>query len=274
MSVNLSKADVLGFEASGVILLKNVLTPEQVTVLKRGIDRGFQNPSPRHKVASEESDTGKFFEDFRCWEEIPEYREIIFNSCLPKLASKLMQSKTVRLHHDHMLIKAPKTQARTPWHQDTPYYNLEGNQTISFWIPVDPVPVESGLEFIAGSHKWPWMMPRTFKDNAAKWFPEGSLPELPDIEGNRMQFPIVAFDMQPGDVVAFNFHMMHAGQGSTGMRRAMSIRYIGDDVVHIKRPWVTSPYFPELEKEGELASGSPFNHRLFPVVYVDKAIKL
>jgi len=33
----------------------------------------------------------------------------------------------------------PAPRQPTPWHQDQPYYNIEGRQNVSFWIPVDPV---------------------------------------------------------------------------------------------------------------------------------------
>jgi cell wall-associated NlpC family hydrolase len=47
-------------------------------------------------------------------------------------------------------------------------------------------------------------MPRTFMTNQAKWFPEGSLAELPDIDKHREDFPILGWDLQPGDLVFFN----------------------------------------------------------------------
>ena len=72
-----------------------------------------------------------------------------------------------------MLTKEPSTRQPTPWHQDQPYYNIEGRQNVSFWIPVDPVSRASTLEFVAGSHRGPWLMPRSFMDAQARWFPEG-----------------------------------------------------------------------------------------------------
>lgn len=264
----LSESDVANYRKDGIIFLPQVIPPRQVEALRRGIDRAYRNPSERHKIASEDSDTGRFFEDFRCWKNVPEYQDVIFHSALPEVAAKLLGSKEVRLHHDHMLIKEAKTKQRTPWHQDTPYYNIVGDQTISFWITVDPVPLDSAMEFVKGSHKWPMMMPRTFKDNMAKWFPEGSLPEIPDIEGNRGQFPIVSWGMRPGDALGFSFNAMHAAKGSTSLRRALSIRYCGDDVRHARRAWVTSPPFPELDEHPEeLPDGAPLRHELFPLVY-------
>ena len=58
------------------------------------------------------------------------------------------------------------------------------------WIPVDPVPEAGCLELVAGSHLGPWLMPRTFLSKEARWFPEGSLQDLPDIEADRGCFPI------------------------------------------------------------------------------------
>ncbi|KAK7201110.1 Phytanoyl-CoA dioxygenase (PhyH) [Novymonas esmeraldas] len=269
-SCQLTEADVREFAEAGVMVIRNVLTPEQVETLRCGVDRGYKCPSPRSKIASESSDTGKFFEDFRCWQDIPEYKEIIFNSALPRIAAELTGSRTIRLHHDHTLIKEPKTQQRTPWHQDTPYYNVDGKQTVSFWLPVDAVPEDSAMEFVRGSHNWPWMLPRTFKDNIAKWFPEGSLPETPDIEKLRSEMPIVSWALQPGDCYAFNFNTMHAAKGSRVLRRAMSVRYVGDDVTFAPRQWVTSPPFPELEKDTEkMVPGGPLVHSLFPIVYTN-----
>ena len=55
---------------------------------------------------------------------------------------------------------------------------------VSAWIPVDPVPEDGCLELVAGSHRGPWLMPRTFLKKEARWFPEGSLAELPDIDAD------------------------------------------------------------------------------------------
>jgi len=96
-----------------------------------------------------------------------------------------MQSKTVRLYHDHMLTKEPGTSQQTPWHQHQPSYNIEGRRNVSMWISVDPVDRDSALEFIAGSHSGSRLMPRSFTDNEAKWFAAGTLADLPDIEAAR-----------------------------------------------------------------------------------------
>ena len=159
-----------------------------------------------------------------------------------------MRSKSARLYHDHMLTKEPGTRQPTPWHQDQPYYNIEGRQNVSFWIPVDPVSRASTLEFVAGSHRGPWLMPRSFMDSQAKWFPEGALADLPDIEARRGDYPILGWELEPGDAVCFHMLTLHAARGVEGTRRrrVFSVRFLGEDIVHAPRRWKTSPDFPGL----------------------------
>ena len=121
------------------------------------------------------------------------------------------------------------------------------------------MPRESTLEFVAGSHLGPWLMPRTFMASEAKWFPEGTLADLPDIEADRDAFPILGWALEPGDAVFFHMLTLHAAGGSAGRRRAFSVRFLGDDVTHAPRRWTTSPAFPGLEDElpAGCADGSP-----------------
>jgi ectoine hydroxylase-related dioxygenase (phytanoyl-CoA dioxygenase family) len=255
------------FQRDGAVCIRQLFTPGEIATLRAGIDDNLASLSPRAKVASTVDDPGRFVEDFCNWQDNPHYRRFIFESSLAKTAGALMRSSTARLYHDHMLTKEPGTRSTTPWHQDQPYYNIEGRQNISFWIPVDPVHRESTLEFVAGSHLGPWLMPRSFLDAQAKWFPEGSLADLPDIEGARDKFPILGWELQPGDAVCFHMLMLHAARGVTGAhrRRVFSVRFLGDDIRHAPRRWKTSPEFPGLAEQ--LPPGAPLDHPLFPILW-------
>ena len=256
------------FARNGAVCLRGLLSAGEVALLRRGIDANIAAPSPRAKVASRPDDPGFFIEDFCCWQDNAAYRRFIFDSPLAAAAARLMQSRTVRLYHDHMLTKEPGTRQRTPWHQDQPYYNVEGRQNISFWIAVDPVRRHSTLEFVAGSHRGPWLMPRSFMDQQARWFPEGSLQDLPDIEATRERSPIIGWAVEPGDVIAFHMLSLHASAGVDGdtRRRVFSVRMLGDDATHAPRAWVTSPPFPGLAER--LPAGAPMHDdALFPLLW-------
>jgi ectoine hydroxylase-related dioxygenase (phytanoyl-CoA dioxygenase family) len=262
------EATVAAFRRDGAVVVRGLFAPDEVATVERGIERNLADPGPMFTVASRDDDPGSFVEDFCSWQRIDEFREIAFGSRAADVAGALMGSREVRLFHDHVLVKEAGTRQETPWHQDQPYYNVEGVQNASMWMPVDPVAAESTLEFLAGSHLGGWLMPRTFLASEAKWFPEGTLAELPDIEGDRAGFDLRAWALEPGDCVFFHMLTLHHAYGVPGpnRRRAFSLRFLGDDAVHAPRPWRTSPQFDGLD--AELPAGAPMDHPLFPVLRV------
>jgi ectoine hydroxylase-related dioxygenase (phytanoyl-CoA dioxygenase family) len=260
-------AQIDAFQADGAVVLRSLLTPSEIERLRAGIEDNLARPSARAKVASDRDDPGWFIEDFCCWQENPHYRRVIFESALGRVGAALMRSRSARLYHDHMLTKESGTRQRTPWHQDQPYYNIAGRQGCSFWIPVDAVSRESTLEFVAASHLGPWLMPRSFRDAQARWFPEGSLSDLPDIDSDRSAYQILGWELEPGDAVCFHMLTLHAAAGVVAgrRRRVFSVRLLGDDIRHAPRRWDTSPDFPGLA--AELPAGAPMEHPLFPLLW-------
>jgi ectoine hydroxylase-related dioxygenase (phytanoyl-CoA dioxygenase family) len=258
---------VAAYAVDGAVVLRGVLNASELDTLEQGIEHNLSNLSPLALVASEAADPGRFVEAFCTWQNNPAYRDILRSSALPHIAAQLMRSQAVRVYHDHLLVKEPGTRQPTPWHQDQPYYNVAGRQNVSFWIPVDPVPLASTLRFVAGSHSGTWYMPLTFRDSQAKWFPEGALAELPAIDAEPDRYPQLAWALEPGDCVAFHMLSLHAstGVGPGARRRVFSARYLGDDATHALRPWRTSPPFPGLEQR--LPDGAPMDDPLFPMVW-------
>ncbi|HWL43121.1 MAG TPA: phytanoyl-CoA dioxygenase family protein [Ilumatobacter sp.] len=252
------------YQRDGAVCVRGAFTADQVELARAAIEANLADLSPLAKRASA-GDDGAFVEDFCSWQRIPEIERFARESGAAELAAQLTSSATIRLYHDHVLVKEPGTFQRTPWHQDLPYYNVDGYQNVSMWIPVDPVPRESTLECFAGSHLGPWFMPRTFLDGQAKWFPDGSLAELPVIADDDPR--ILAWELEPGDAVCFNMLTLHGAGPVTGRhrRRVLSLRFLGDDMVHAPRTWATSPPFPGLD--AELVAGAPMEHPLFPTLW-------
>ena len=237
------------FWADGAVCVRAAFGPDDVELARRAIDANLTSLSPFAKRASAEDD-GAFVEE----------------SGVAAIAAELTGATTVRLYHDHVLVKEPGTRQRTPWHQDLPYYNVDGRLNASMWFPVDPVPRAATLEFVAGSHLGPWFMPRTFLDGQAKWFPDGSLAELPDVDADPQRFRVIGWELEPGDAVFFHMLTLHAAGGVPGRdrRRVLSVRFLGDDAVHAPRGWTTSPPFPGLDDD--LPAGAPMDHPLFPLL--------
>ncbi len=255
------------FARDGVVCVRSALDPEQVAAAAAAIDAVLARPGPLALEASATGDPGRFTEDFCRWQDIPGIEELARHSRIPRIAATLMLTPWVRFYHDHVLVKEGGTSQRTPWHQDQPYYNVDG-RGVSAWIPVDPVPQAGCLELVAGTHAGPWLMPRTFLAGEARWFPEGSLAELPDIEADRGAHDIRRFELAPGDAIFFDFLTVHGAPGFPYPRpapgpvaalpvgrcqaRAATLAHLAA----VRRP-----------RRASCPPGAELDHPLFPVVW-------
>ncbi|HFQ15962.1 MAG TPA: phytanoyl-CoA dioxygenase [Rhodobacteraceae bacterium] len=234
-----------------------------VEVMRAGVAANLASPS---QYGNENGVTkGRFFDDYVNWRRIAEIERVVRESPAARIAAEIMGSKTAQFFHDHVLVKDPGTPTPTPWHQDGPYYFVEGSQTVSFWMPLDPVK-EASLRFIAGSHLWDkpvrpvtWSDDSDFYDSPQDWI------EVPDPDRDPQGFEVLEWPMQPGDVVLFDFRTVHGARGnySARRRRALSLRWVGDDARYVERPGRTSPPFPG----HGMRPGQRLREDWFPVLY-------
>ena len=264
----ISQEEVKAFQQYGAICLRNVFEQKWLDQLAVGIEKNRKDPGPYACQYTPENKEGDFYDDYCNWDRFEEYKDFLFFSPAAEIAGRVIQSSQVRLFHEHILVKEPKTSERTPWHHDQPYYCIDGEQVCSVWLPLDPVPKESGLEFVSGSHTWGKMfIPLKFLTNKEYDYSPGSFESLPNIESEREKYTILSWDMAPGDCIVFHFKTLHSGADNPDnlrRRRAVSSRWLGDDAVFGKRPGETSPPFPELSTYNQ---GDNLEHPLFPVCW-------
>jgi ectoine hydroxylase-related dioxygenase (phytanoyl-CoA dioxygenase family) len=230
------------YQREGVVLIPGLMA-DWVAMLRDGVARNMAAPTAQMPTLKP-GETGAFFDDYCNWTRIPEFAAAIRQSPAARAAARLMRSARVQLFHDHVLVKEPGTAKPTPWHSDGPYYFVEGRQTVSFWIPLDPVR-EASLRCVAGSHLWPKDVLPTRWVSDANFYPgEHDYIPVPDPEAEGMA--IREWRMEPGDAVAFHFRTLHGARGNPGAtrRRAFSLRLVGDDARYVDRPGPTSPPFP------------------------------
>lgn len=258
-----TQAQIEAFQRDGVVLLPGLLA-DRVEALRAAVEANMRNPSPFERTYKPEDGSAPFFQDFCNWQRIDGYRDAVENSPMAEVAVALMRSRGTRIFHEHVLVKEPGNSIKTPWHQDGPYYLVTGEQSVSFWVPLDPVPSEIALEYVAGSHQWSKnFRPQRFDGTSLYQGDESEA--VPDIENNRSAFDLRSWPMAPGDAVAFNFRTLHGAPANTttNRRRAVSFRWVGDDARFVKRPGRTSPPFPDLVFE----DGAPFQGEVFPKLW-------
>lgn len=257
----LSLDQIGAFNRDGAVMIPGLFA-DWVDDIRAGIDRNMAEPGPYAAENLTDGEAGRFFDDYCNWQRIPEFREVIETSPAAEVAADLMGSDSVQLFHDHVLVKEPGTSMATPWHQDGPYYFVQGQQTVSFWSPLDPVS-DATLRCVAGSHLWDKpVLPTRWAKNEPFFDPAPFMP-VPDPDADGMD--IREWAMQPGDAVAFNYGTLHGARGNTAQtrRRAFSLRLLGDDARYTQRPGPTSPPFPG----HDMHQGQRLREDWFPTLY-------
>jgi ectoine hydroxylase-related dioxygenase (phytanoyl-CoA dioxygenase family) len=265
---HVDEADIDDFWGIGAVCLRKVITDDWLDVLAAGIDRNEVDRSEWGSEYTPADAKGRFWDDYCSWDRIAEYRNFLFDSGIAAIAGRLLKTTSVRLFHEHVLVKEPGTTEITPWHHDQPYYCVNGNQLLSTWISLDEAPAGTSPVFAAGTHNGPLHVPRRFVDHEEYDYGDEYEP-VPDIDAEPDRYELVSWDVAPGDVIAFHMRTLHAAGGTEGLttrRRAFSGRWLGDDAVFATRPTTTSPPFPGLAEQ--LSPGDPMDHPLFPIVWV------
>ena len=126
------------------------------------------------------------------WRWDPDFRDFALHSPLAELGATLLEADKVSLFYDQAFIKEPGTREVTHWHQDMPFWPARGNDIISLWVALTPVTLEgSGVEYVAGSHKWGKFYQAQTPDKDGK-FTDAALEPCPNfsrVEG-RPEVPI------------------------------------------------------------------------------------
>ena len=216
------------------------------------------------------------FYDTLAWREIEEYKKFIFNSPAAQICGKLMKSKAVNFFFDAVFVRSAGTKFETPWHQDEPYWSIEGYDACTLWIPLVQVKEKNCLSFVPGSHLFKSIFnQKNFgeltghpKDQVD--FSKVANQEFPDINANPERFNVVSWEMQPGDCIAFNGRTMHGGSGKLDNDRNLRVfttKWLGDDARIKFRNYGMDPDFSSLMIKKGLKSGDRPNTDIYPQVW-------
>ncbi len=259
----LTVEQISSYKQDGAIVVRDIFKP-WINVLREGFEEVLKNPGPHARENVSKNENGRFFEDYCNWHRIPEFLRFVKESPAAQIVAEATNSKSIQVFHDHIFVKDPDTNKPTPWHQDMPYYCVDGEDTGSYWIPLDEVSKENTLKIILGSHKWSKLVQPTKWSNDKPWYKnETDFMDMPDIESIKNE--IMVPDLKLGDAILFNFKTVHGAPGNNtkNQRRAFSMRFIGDDVRYIDREGETSPPFAGIN----LKVGDTLRTDWFPVVW-------
>ena len=261
-------AAIAAYRRDGVVLLEGAFT-DWVEALRAGLERNLAEPS-RYRFPCESNPAGapgRFFDSYCNWDLIPEYRDFVCRSEAASMAGRFTGAARMQIFHEHAFVKEPGTQRATPWHQDISYYCVEGGRMISVYVALDHADADVAVRFVKGSHRWGKLYyPRIFMDGTDFNTMDEALEPVPDIDGRADEFDLFATALAPGDAILFDFRTLHGATDATlkARRRALSTRWIGEDVRYCRRPGETSPPLPD---SLGLSPGDAMPEDWFPVIW-------
>jgi ectoine hydroxylase-related dioxygenase (phytanoyl-CoA dioxygenase family) len=271
--------DVATFQRDGVVCLRGHLPATWVERMRRAVDHELDAPTMTNlsemgdalgaagapltrAAATPGAPRGQFRAGTDHWVDEPEFLEFAARSPLPAIVARLLGSERVWLYEDSVLVKEPGTVDRTAFHQDLAYFHVDGEQVCTVWVPLDPVDTDNGaVQYVRGSHH-----DRTaFRPNmfvTTQSLPDTVGEDVPDRSGDPA---LVQFDTEPGDVIvhhARTIHGAHANRSVDRGRRAVSVRYAGDDAVFRIKPGA-----PQKAHHAMLVEGAPLAEPACPQVW-------
>lgn len=277
MSQRVSDIDIETYAADGVVCLRGVIDSSWITKLQTGLETNLESPTERSRTWDQTAQGSRTFYDSQAWQGIAEYRDFIEHSPMAELAGRVMASERVNFFFDAIFTRTAGTQFRTPFHQDEPYWSVSGFDCVSAWMPLTPVVSTSALEFVRGSHLWNQRYAQknfgamTGDARDQHVYDDASpLPPFPDIEGNRNNYDIVNWDMEPGDVAMFNARTIHGGSGLLAPGRDLKVfntKWLGDDVRVCFKPEGMDPDHSQVMTELGLVPGDRIGGDLYPELW-------
>jgi ectoine hydroxylase-related dioxygenase (phytanoyl-CoA dioxygenase family) len=257
------------YRDKGAAVVRGAIGADWIKTLLAGFERNLKAPGPNARHYNKDKGTGFFFADAAVWQAVPEFRDFMLHSPAARIAGELMGTGKVNLFFDNIFIKDTGTTAPTPWHHDLPYVPMAG-EMCSLWLALNPVPLRDSPRYVAGSHRWGReFRPRSFfdpeRDYDERGFDSSALAPMPDIDARLGTYEILAWEMDAGDVQAFDGLTVHSAPGNTSgqPRRTFVSRWAAEGATFADRGPETYPVFSGCG----LRPGQPLDSTTFPVAW-------
>lgn len=236
---------VAAYRRDGAVLVKGLLSPGEIELLARGLEEHNADPGELYSRVESEDGGGETLAGQFPSLGSPSLRRFIAHGPGAELAARLMGTPSAQLVLDQVFYKHPGRIVPTPWHQDTPFLQVRGDQMARVWTSCDPSPRGVTIEVVRGSHRWNVVYDTAaMARSAVRTAGEGAeftydgmaapgQPMVPDIAADRGSFDIISWDVEPGDAVVFNGNMLHGAQGRDDHphpRRALAVMYGGPEL--------------------------------------------
>ncbi|GCE19196.1 phytanoyl-CoA dioxygenase family protein [Dictyobacter kobayashii] len=225
----ISAEQIRFYQENGYIQLLNVLTAEELAQARQALDEVLeQQLDQQHEPGGDAEYRKIFVQKVNLWQVNEGMRQYVFNAKLAEIARQLAQAHTVRLWHDHALIKMPGDSKASSWHQDIPYWPMQEDGSLSCWMALDDVYVENGcMAFIPESHRLGRLEPINLRD------PQDLFKLVPEEQARTLDFTARYQPMPAGSCTFHDGRTFHyAGPNQSAKPRRAIITIYMPNVVH------------------------------------------
>jgi ectoine hydroxylase-related dioxygenase (phytanoyl-CoA dioxygenase family) len=249
---NLEDQKIDFFWQNGFVILKNVLSKDEISVYRNEIKKVAEN---RYNYKNKDFD-GAFYQALNIRFDSKGVEKFCLSKRIGKIAADLMRTNAVRIFHEQAIFKEPGD-TKSYWHQDQYFWPLNTNLHIGMWMALTDMTKDMGLmRFVKNSH--------TIGDLVGKSISTKSETHFDDVIKNNNLETIEINSMSAGDC-SFHFGWTIHGAGlnkSNKVREAMVVTYYADGSrvgkLDTKDRKGDAELFLGNKKEGELAN-DPMN---------------
>ena len=276
----ISDDEIARFASDGVVPIRGVFATEWLDLLRAGLARHLDAPTERSRIWDRDALGRTMFWDAMAWQGVPEYERFVRHSPAAAIAAAVLESERIRYFFDAVFVRSPGSQFRTPWHQDEPYWSVEGAQTCTVWMPLVPVRAEHALAFVPGSHLGTTVFDQ-YDFGSLNPDEKGAVDrsdfsaiaegEIPHIFAEPDRYGVVSWDLEPRDCVVFNSRILHGGSGLLPENCGLEVftsKWLGDDVRICFRDVGMDPDFSGIMRAHGLGDGDRPGTELLPEVRV------
>lgn len=151
-------AQIQEFHEQGFLNIGKVYADEECDRLCEAMYRVMREETEKKPVnlGGWGTDTARVVQIVNIWEASDDFLQHAKNPRICEAVSQLCETPLLRIWHDQVQYKAPKTGGPTGWHQDHPLWpTIQPPDLVSAWVALEDATVENGcMWMIPGSHQW------------------------------------------------------------------------------------------------------------------------
>lgn len=243
--IKVTDEQTAAYRRDGAVLLKGVLDAEDLRLLEQGVEEAYADPGPRSSTVRSPEGEGETLVETSPSLRSPALLALRDGGAPAEIAGRVMQTPSAQLVFEQIFYKTRGRIVPTPWHQDTPFLRVRGQDMCRVWLTCDVSPADITVQMVRGSHRWNVVYStgaaepsRVVETEARAGYDfdnlgDPGLPLAPDVARYRDSFDILSFDVEPGDALVFQGNMLHGASGRTfhdKPRRAYATMWGGPDL--------------------------------------------